>query len=201
MRRVAAVAFVVACGAWVSGCVVPRRRDQGAEPARGEPASSPEGREPEQQPGVHRVDPRYAPIEAIVERAPLPGLSRTAATTIGTKVYVADLDDWLARHPPGSPPYEAVLLHEQVHAQRQVAAGVDPWIQRYLSDRAFMWAEEQRGWYVQLRHLRQRGLGVDAAAVARNLTTYRNLAGAMVSYDEALEWTRAVLEGRWAPPP
>src|SRR5690606_25002714 len=108
---------------------------------------------------------------------------------------------WLARHPPGSPPYEAVLLHEQVHAQRQVAAGVDPWIQRYLSDRAFMWAEEQRGWYVQLRHLRQRGLGVDAAAVARNLTTYRNLAGAMVSYDEALEWTRAVLEGRWAPPP
>ncbi len=181
-----------------AGCV--GLRPQRTDDAPGDPGGGTASEPPTDDEGVHRVDPRYAPVEAIVERPTLPGLSSTVATTIGTKVYVADLDGWLKRHPPGSATYDAVLLHEQVHARRQLAAGVDPWVQRYLHDRAFMWDEEQRGWYVQLQHLRQQGLGIDVQAVARNLSKYRNLTGPMVSYDDALAWTEAVLAGRWTPP-
>lgn len=198
--------LAVAAGLTLAGCLAPRKERAPDEQPSGGRAPAPSSDPPRQDPpaedaGVHRVDPRFAPIEAIVERVPLPGLSRTTATTVGTKVYVADLKGWLRRHPPGSALYDAVLLHEQVHARRQLAAGVDPWIERYLRDRAFMWDEEQRGWYVQLQHLRQQGLAIDAQAVARNLSKYRNLAGAMVSYDDALTWTQAVLAGTWTPPP
>lgn len=86
-----------------------------------------------------------APVEAIVARMALPGLSSTAATTIGTKVYVADLERWLARLGPvrGGAPARAGPRAPPL------AARVEPWIERYLRDGAFMWAEEQRGWYVQ----------------------------------------------------
>lgn len=206
----AAVAVILALGPTSSGCagLLKGRRDDQDRPGeqgsqQGEPSTgqTPPPAPPEDEPGVHRVDPRFAPLEAVVERMTLPGFSDSALTTIGTKVYVVDLERWLQRHPPGSATYDAVLLHEQVHAQRQLAAGVDPWIQRYVHDRAFMWDEEQRGWYVELRHLQARGLTVNREGVARSLSKYKNLAGAMVSYDDALAWTTAVLDGRWTPPP
>jgi hypothetical protein len=179
----------------------PERQDEGqaAPPARGEGAEPRSRQEDDAGRRSHALDARYAPLVAIVERD-LPGVSDTAATTMGTKVYVADLDRWLRAHPPGSPMFEATMLHEQVHARRQAAAGVDAWIARYLRDRAFMWDEEQRGWYVELRYLVGHAQRVDAQAVARNLSKYSNLSGAMVSYDDALAWTRAVLASAWSPP-
>jgi hypothetical protein len=145
------------------------------------------------------LDPKWAPLDEIHERPDMLGFSSTT-TTIGHTVYVADLDRWLLEHPVGSPLFDAVLLHEQVHAVRQLEHGVSFWIARYLTDAEFMWDEEQRGWYVELRHLRYRGLQVDVGGVARNLHHYENLLGQqMVSYEDAVVWVQAVLDGSWEP--
>lgn len=166
---------------------------------RSDPQPSPRQQEPASE-RVHLLEARWRPLERVEERPPLPGLSATTATTISPVVYVQDVQGWLKRHPPGSPHYEALLQHEQLHARRQVAAGVDAWVQRYLRDREFMWAEEQRGWYVQIQRLQQAGFMVDPAAVARVLLQYRNLSGAMVGRDEALRWANDAVANRWTPP-
>lgn len=204
LPRLAVAALVAALGPLAAGCKIIVRSEPEGPSQDGQSAPPPSSgggapRRDEPRPGELRLDPRWAPLEAIVERAALPGLSNTAATTIGTKVHVVDLAAWLKRHPEGSPRFDAVLHHEQVHARRQLAAGVDPWIARYLRDRAFMWAEEQRGWYEELRHLQARGLQVNPPGVAKVLSKYSNLAGPMVTYDEALAWVQAVLAGTWRP--
>lgn len=207
--RALVLALALAPGA---GCVelFGRRDDGDAPPARDDAPPSQEQRggptpqrtPPPEEPAANelRLDARWAPLEAIVERAALPGVSNTAATTIGTKVYVVDLQRWLKRHPQNSPLFEGVMLHEQVHSRRQLAAGVDPWIARYVRDTAFMWAEEQLGWYAELQLLKSRGLAINVKGVAKSLSNYSNLAGDMVTYDEALKWVEAVLAGRWKPP-
>ena len=89
--------------------------------------------------------------------------------------------------------FEAVLLHEQLHSSRQFEYGVTPWLARYLWSPEFMWAEERLGWRVQLAHLMANGMEIDAEGVARNLAKYVNLRGAMINYEDALAWVRAVL--------
>lgn len=148
--------------------------------------------------GTHALDPRWRPLELVVERPPLL-LREGATTTLGSRVYVADLDAWLERHPDGSVEQEALLLHEREHAVRQLDLGLGPWLRRYLNDRRFMWAEEQRGHFLELRHLQRAGRPVVAAQVALRLSRYRNLQGRMVSFAEALAWVQAVLAGRWTP--
>lgn len=146
---------------------------------------------------AHEVPATYRPLEQIKERLGIIG-SKTAISTVGRTAWVADLDAWLERNPPGSAKYHAVLRHEQEHSRRQIDSGsVTRWVARYVRDEDFRWAEEQIGWYWQITELRRRGQLVHAEGVARILSgsTYD-----MVSYDVALKWVRDVLSGRWKPP-
>ena len=144
------------------------------------------------------LDERWRPLVEVVERPDL-FVSDTVTTTIGTRIYVANLDLWLQRYPPGSVEQEALLLHEREHSIRQLEAGLGPWLARYLNDRDFMWREEQLGWALELRHLRDGGRPVVPAGIAFTLNGYQNLSGTMVGYDEALAWVEAVLSGSWSP--
>lgn len=148
---------------------------------------------------VLRLDPRWAPLEEVVERPSLL-FGRGTSTTIGPRLYVADLCSWERRYPEGSVEREALLLHEQEHARRQLALGLGRWLGRYLNDRAFMWGEEQRGWALELRHLQSRGRTILPIVVARELSGYRNLQGRMVNTGDALVFVLDVLAGRWTPP-
>lgn len=144
------------------------------------------------------LDERWRPLVEVVERPDLLGAgSRT--TTLGARLYVADLNAWLRRYPPGSVEQEALLLHEREHARRQLAQGLGPWLAGYLNDPDFMWREEQLGWALEIEHLRDRGGRVVPAAMAAALAGYRNLTGSMVGFSEALAFVRAVLRGTWSP--
>ncbi len=196
-----------------AGCVSKRRRgdDSTANDPPPPPPQPPPGSPPPQQPppkqepkqtppsdDVFELDARWRPLERIQERLALPGMSSTA-TTISPVLYVEDLPAFLRRTPPGTPTFEALLLHEQLHAKRQEATGVDPWVKRYLSDTAFMWEEEQRGWCLQIQALQRAGLRLDVKAIARSLATYRNITGYMVSEAEAETWAQSVVQGQWRP--
>ena len=149
---------------------------------------------------VLRLEPEWAPLVEVVERPSLV-LTDETTTTLGTRIYVPYLDAWERRYPEGSVERAALLLHEQEHARRQLATGLGRWLGRYLNDREFMWAEEQRGYALQLRHLVRHGRPVNAQVLAATLHDYRNLAGRMVGYAEALAFVQAVLSGTWVPPP
>ena len=146
----------------------------------------------------YTLEERWRPLEEVVERPALHA-SNTVSTTLGARIYVVDLGAWLKRFPPDSPEQEALLLHEREHAVRQLEAGLGSWLARYLNDRAFMWREEQVGWFLQLQRLRQAGRPVVPAVIAAVLADYRNLSGRMVDYGEALAWVQAVLSGAWTP--
>jgi len=137
----------------------------------------------------------YAPLEAIRVK-PVNIGSDSAITTVGRYCYVSDLEEWLVKHPPGSRNFHAIMLHEQVHSQRQHDYGVFSWVSRYLYDTDFMWAEEQIGYYYQFK---LEGVpNILRRAVI--LAGYENLRGKMVSVEEAETWIRAVLRGQWTPP-
>ena len=145
---------------------------------------------------VHNVPEQYRPLER-VQGSPL--RSNSAITTIGRTAYVNDLGEWLTAHPPGSPKYHALLLHEREHTLRQEAYGLRAWLVQYLADTDFMWAEERVGWYAQIQAYRKAGLTVNPEGIAKLLSSYRNIAGRMVAYEDALAWVRDVLSGRWQP--
>jgi hypothetical protein len=145
---------------------------------------------------VHQVPEEYRPLERIKESVLRPG---TLITTIGTTARVWDLDKWLAEHPPGGTLYHALLLHEREHTVRQLAYGLKKWLGRYLTDTEFMLDEELRGWFVQLKEYQRRGLQVNLEGTAKILAGYRNFAGRMIDYEDALTWVRDVLAGRWQP--
>lgn len=203
-----------------TGCVEIRRADDSGprEQSRAEPAAKQPARQSsgsgsgskgaknsssyapnEDGAPVHVLPATYLPLKRIVGRRVFPFQSQTSITTIGEACYTPNLAAWLKKHPPGGPLFAAVMKHEQLHARRQLATGVDPWIDRYLNDGQFMWEEEQLGWYEQIQFLKGRGFRLDAKAIARNLKTYKNFRGRMVGYDEALKWANDVVGGRWRP--
>jgi len=145
---------------------------------------------------VHELPEVYRPLERVKESFLRPG---TGITTIGTTARVRDLDEWLAKHPPGGPMYHAILMHEREHTVRQLAYGLNSWLGRYLTDTEFMLDEELRGWYIQLMEYRRHGLQVSPEGVAKSLAAYQSFAGHMISYEDALTWVRDVLAGRWKP--
>jgi hypothetical protein len=146
---------------------------------------------------THPVEEQFRPLETITER-PNYVLPETAITTVGTTAYVVSLDVWLGKHPPGSTTYTAKLLHEQEHSKRQLKEGTLGWVARYVVDTDFMWEEEQRGWYLELIHLRNNGLDVNVDVIAMILHGYKNAVGKrMVSFVEARLWVLDVLAGRW----
>src|SRR5437879_4329437 len=70
------------------------------------------------------LEPRWAPLERVCEDPT--GIISPAAhriTTIARASYVRDLDVFNQDYPAGSVGREAVLLHERMHAVRELAAG------------------------------------------------------------------------------
>lgn len=144
----------------------------------------------------HEVHEEFLPLKRVTES---PLRSSGYITTVGETAYVNDLDAWLEGHPVNSVRYRASLKHESVHSKRQLDAGLATWLNQYLTDRAFMWEEEKRGWYVELLTLRSGGLPINTNGVADVLAGYSNLSGKMVSREEALAWVNDVMAGRWKP--
>lgn len=138
---------------------------------------------------THELAPEWRPLEEIVE-GDLPFISDTATTTLGTRVFTVDLDDWLQKRPVNSDEYRALLMHERVHAQRQLDAGLTGWLFNYINDEDFRWEEEKLGWEQEIRYLRSRGKAKPAEYYAVILSSKYD---GMVSYEEALRWVREVL--------
>lgn len=150
----------------------------------------------------HDLDEKWLPLEDVRER---PRLVRdfgsdTATTTVGRHAYVRDLQEWLTRVVPGSAKYQALLRHEQEHSRRQLAYGLYLWIARYSYDKRFALLEEQIGWYYEITENRRLGNSVNVDVVAAILSRYENLAGRLISFEEARLWILDVLAGRWTPP-
>jgi len=146
---------------------------------------------------VYDVEAVYRPLERIKESPLRPG---DGIATVGVTAWVNDLEDWLKKHPSGSPVYHAILMHEREHTVRQLAYGLRPWLKRYLTDTDFMRDEELKGWYIQIQEYRRRGLQPNPEGIAKVLAGYRNIVGQMISYEDALRWVQDVLSGRWTPP-
>lgn len=145
------------------------------------------------------VEVEYRPLKVISERPDMI-LDSGAISTIGDTVYVVDLTDLLDSHPPGGVRYNALLLHEQEHSKRQKAANMVGWLARYLTNPKFMWKEEQRGWYLELRTLRNGGVNINVDAVAELLSSYKTIVGRrMVNFADAKIWVTQVLNGQWTP--
>jgi hypothetical protein len=140
--------------------------------------------------------PEWKPLKIISERPDMLAKD-TISTTIGSTLYVADIDDWFERNPEGSPKFIGIMKHEQEHSKRQFDKGVFLWLTLYTTDKAFMWDEEQRGYYLALTHP---GYQYIPEAVAKNMSNYRNAFGQrMIDYDKALEWVLKVRNGTWTP--
>ncbi len=138
------------------------------------------------------LDPQYRPLTTLREGSPL---GESAATTLGSTVYVADLDDWGGRL--GTPRMHALLMHERVHSIRQHEIGLGLWLWRYLTSTKTAWREEQLGWAVQIQELRRGGEQVNPEGIARLLSDYAHPGGQIVSYEDALAFVKSVLAGRW----
>jgi len=150
---------------------------------------------------AHPLDAVWLPLEDVRER---PNIFRNAGsdkatTTVGRHAYVRDLDEWLARVVPGSPKYLALLRHEQEHSRRQLDMGLYLWLIRYSYDREFALEEEMVGYYYEITERRRLGAPMDVDVTAIILSKYKNLAGDLISFEEARQWILDVLAGRWLP--
>lgn len=149
------------------------------------------------------LDPKWRPLKSIKERGDALDLiikSDTAITTIGKHCYVKDLNEWLGRNPVNSRFFDAIMRHEQEHSIRQLDYGLNTWLTRYSYDKEFALIEEQIGWYYQIKHLQRTGGAPPPTAIAATLSSYKNLSGRLISFEDALQWARDVISGRWAPP-
>lgn len=151
---------------------------------------------------VHPLDEVWRPLETVRER---PRIVRdvgsdTATTTVGRHCYVRDLTEWLARVVPGSPKYLALMRHEQEHSRRQFDYGVFLWIARYSYDKAFALLEEKIGYYYEITERQRLGSPMNVDATAIVLSRYENLAGRLISFQDARAWIYEVLTGQWTPP-
>lgn len=143
---------------------------------------------------THKLDGRWEPLHEVAEAGDeliAPGVT----TTVGHSCFVADLDSWLLRHPPGTIEYDAVLLHEQIHSRRQLdyELGLAAWLARYLADPEFRWEEEKLGYEAAITHLVQNGRQVNTEHLALILNKNYDFNGRMVSYADALEWVRGIV--------
>lgn len=133
----------------------------------------------------------FRPLTSMSEGNPV---SKSGSATLGTVVYVQNMDDWRDRL--DSVRVRAMLLHERTHAIRQHELGVGVWLARYATSRSFAWREERAGWVVQIRALQAGGELVSPEALAALIHDYWHPLGRLVSYAEALQFVRDVLAGR-----
>jgi hypothetical protein len=147
----------------------------------------------------HELGDEWLPLEQITESKIVGlGLSTGGAVTLGNTIFVVDLEKWFERNP--EPKLTAILLHEQIHAARQLKMGLSKWLAKYLTDTEFMLYEEQLGWYAKIKHYGSVGYRWDPKAFARSLhRVYNNTNGPMISEEDALKWLLDVRAGRWQP--
>lgn len=141
------------------------------------------------------LDAKWAPLERVVETTD-PTIPLDMTITVDHAAYVRDLDLWAKEYPEGSVDRDALLGHEKKHAERELARGWE-WYVLYNVFPSFRWSEEQVGWGFELRLLVAAGRTINASAVARILAEdYKILGVSMVSYDDALAWTNAIVAGK-----
>ena len=133
-----------------------------------------------------RLGSDFAPLVRVREEKNLPGLRRGMVATVGTEVLTLDMRALLAAYPEGSTPWRALMHHEQEHARGQAAQPL--FFYWYATQpHGFRWAEEKRGWRVELRYLREHGWRPDFDSWAKSLA---NDYGGMATYLEAMDWLR-----------
>lgn len=146
----------------------------------------------------------WAPLTTVMERSDLLA-PQGVVTTVSPNLYVSDLDWFNEHYPENSLKHEALRRHECQHALEQEeyvggatgwkrTARLVSWINKYLSDKAFRLEVEKRGYKAEILYFRSQGLMINQDHYARVLSgsTYSN----MISYEEALEWVKAVLQGQ-----
>jgi len=150
----------------------------------------------------HLLGAEWRPLEEVRERPRVVrnAGSDTAITTVGRNCYVKDLDEWLGRVVPGSAKYKALMRHELEHSRRQLDMGTFLWIARYSYDKEFALLEEQIGYYYEITERRRLGNPINIDGTALVLSKYKNLAGRLIKFEDARNWIREVLAGRWTPP-
>lgn len=141
------------------------------------------------------LDSKWYPLIKVVER---PG-SGTAITTIGNKVYLTELDNFLERYPVDSPRFEEIMSHEKVHSVRQLDYGLYGWLFKYLINQEFRKYEEQLGWYVSIKMYQKFGLVVNVDQLIDILINYD--LKLFDSEKEVRDWITQVLNNDWKPEP
>lgn len=145
----------------------------------------------------------WAPLTTVVERPDFLS-SKGVVTTISPNLFTSDLDWFNEQYPEGSVRHEALRRHERQHALEQEewvggvtgwrrSAKLATWVKKYLADRQFRWEVEKRGYRESILHFRNNGYTINVEGYAKTLSgsSYND----MVSYEEALEWVKAVLRG------
>ena len=137
--------------------------------------------------------PEWRPLERVAQAGDK--LLKPGQTTcLGTTLCVADLDDWSRLYPEGSIKRRALLLHERVHSQRQIEAGLAPWLARYVADADFRWREERLGWEQEIATLTRAGVQVPVEVFAKILSDeYVHFGARMVSATDARAWILEVI--------
>lgn len=138
--------------------------------------------------GSLRLDKRWLPLTHIVERN-LPFIPDNVVTTIGTTAYISNLDEFLENNQPGSPRFESLMLHEQIHSIRQLNYGIIIWIINYMIYPSFRWEEERLGWEADIRFTKRHGIAKKDEQYALILSEFY---GNMITYDRALKWVRSI---------
>jgi len=140
-----------------------------------------------------KLDPKWAPLSS-VEEGKDKLFTEGMITTIGHHCYVTSMKDWLAAYPEGSVEREALLRHEQVHAKRELAAGLPIWLTQYITDKNFRWYEEQLGFEQEIRYLVKNGRLFNIANFAAGVSReYESLGGQMCNHQEAVDWATQLL--------
>ena len=146
---------------------------------------------------VMELEDKWSPLRFIKQSKTL--AIGASARTIGDSFFVSDLKDWLEDHP--EPLFSAVVTHERVHSVRQLSykKGLTAWIARYLTDKEFMWHEEQLGYYYHITYLHLHGGWIDVDSWADGLSGYVSALGFMISKSDAKTWLESVVAGNWHP--
>lgn len=116
-------------------------------------------------PATLTLPDRYKPLDRIEDDASDPGAYHVFGPVVRGSVCDFEEQDQKAQ--------EALLLHEQLIASRQLAypGGVTAYLDRCARDRDFLCAQELDGWSVQIRYSVQNGVAIDRLALTHFLAS------------------------------
>jgi hypothetical protein len=128
------------------------------------------------------LDPEWRPLEKVVEAS---WVQDGMMTTIAPIVYVRHFEDI-----PWGFEFDAILVHERVHAVRQIDQGVG-FYRDYAAFPSVRWAEEKLAWSAEIAYRKAKGRRPDDEwCQHRALMASQNYAR-MVDPEVALAWFRA----------